>query len=132
MAGLLRDLGKMQVPDEVLEKPGQLDEEELSFMPHHSFASYRILKRQAAIIIVADIFQALAQSMPYRGPQTPEVIFAFLQKGAREGRLDEEIVDLVASNLDVCFEQATIFDGVVKNPISCVAGFWQLLDIPYV
>ncbi len=25
-----------------------------------------------------------------------------------------------------------IIDGVVKSPVSIVAGFWQVLDIPYV
>lgn len=45
IAGLLHDLGKLQVPDRILEKPGALDGDELSCMQHHSYVSYRILKK---------------------------------------------------------------------------------------
>lgn len=45
ISGLLHDLGKLNVPDEILEKPGPLDEAERSVMLHHSFESYQILSR---------------------------------------------------------------------------------------
>lgn len=45
VAGLLHDLGKLNVPDEILEKPGPLTEQERMIMMRHSFESYQILSR---------------------------------------------------------------------------------------
>lgn len=45
VAGLLHDLGKLQIPDSVLEKPGPLDGSERLWIQHHSYASYRILNK---------------------------------------------------------------------------------------
>ncbi|MES2878772.1 MAG: HD domain-containing phosphohydrolase [Pseudomonadota bacterium] len=44
LAGLLHDIGKLRVPDELLEKTGQLSEAENLTMRHHSFDTYNILK----------------------------------------------------------------------------------------
>ena len=45
VAGLLHDLGKLNVPDEILEKSGPLTDEERMIMMRHSFESYQILSR---------------------------------------------------------------------------------------
>ena len=45
VAGLLHDLGKLNVPDEILDKPGPLTQEERVVMMRHSFESYQILHR---------------------------------------------------------------------------------------
>lgn len=44
LAGLLHDLGKLRVPDELLEKPRRLNETESVTMRRHSFDTYNILK----------------------------------------------------------------------------------------
>lgn len=44
IAGLLHDLGKLRVPDELLEKPGKLTKEEYLIMQRHSFDTYDIIK----------------------------------------------------------------------------------------
>lgn len=44
IAGLLHDLGKLRVPDEILDKPGRLDEHERRIMGMHSFETYQILR----------------------------------------------------------------------------------------
>jgi HD-GYP domain-containing protein (c-di-GMP phosphodiesterase class II) len=44
IAALLHDLGKLGVPDEILEKPGPLDTEETLIMHRHSYETYRILR----------------------------------------------------------------------------------------
>lgn len=44
IAGLLHDIGKLRVPDEVLDKPGKLDERERKIMNSHSFETYQILR----------------------------------------------------------------------------------------
>jgi len=43
LAGLLHDIGKLRVPDELLEKPGPLSAEEKRTMSRHSFDTYNIL-----------------------------------------------------------------------------------------
>ncbi|WP_299787572.1 HD domain-containing phosphohydrolase [uncultured Shewanella sp.] len=44
VAGLLHDLGKLHTPDNILEKPGPLDEIELSIMKQHSYETFEILR----------------------------------------------------------------------------------------
>ena len=44
LVGLLHDIGKLRVPDRLLEKPATLDEEEIVVMRRHSFDTYSILK----------------------------------------------------------------------------------------
>ena len=45
IAGLLHDLGKLRVPDEVLDKPGRLDDRERKLMNAHSFETFQILRQ---------------------------------------------------------------------------------------
>ena len=44
VAGLLHDVGKLRVPDAILDKPGPLDGDERALMARHSFDSYQVLK----------------------------------------------------------------------------------------
>ncbi len=43
IAGLLHDIGKSQIPNEVLNKAGRLTDEEFTLMKQHSVFGYRIL-----------------------------------------------------------------------------------------
>lgn len=45
LAGLLHDIGKLRIPDDLLEKPGKLDDTEVILMRRHSFDTYNILKK---------------------------------------------------------------------------------------
>jgi putative nucleotidyltransferase with HDIG domain len=142
VAGLLHDLGKLRVPDEILDKPGPMDERERAVMLRHSFESYQILRRikgleeialwaayhhempaghgypfhassgelgkEARIIAVADVFQALAQNRPYRDGLSSPRIVEMLQEQAAAGHLDREIVALVAKDPEGCWQQATL------------------------
>jgi HD-GYP domain-containing protein (c-di-GMP phosphodiesterase class II) len=44
LVGLLHDVGKLRVPDELLDKKGELNEAELIIMRQHCFDTYSILK----------------------------------------------------------------------------------------
>ena len=44
IAGLLHDIGKLRVPDQILDKPAKLDESERKIMNTHSFETYQILR----------------------------------------------------------------------------------------
>ncbi|MCF6249713.1 MAG: HD domain-containing protein [Methylococcaceae bacterium] len=44
IAGLLHDLGKLRVPDHILDKPDRLTESELLVMQRHSYDTYDIIK----------------------------------------------------------------------------------------
>jgi diguanylate cyclase (GGDEF)-like protein/putative nucleotidyltransferase with HDIG domain len=44
LAGLLHDLGKIAIPDKILQKPGKLDPQELAIMREHAELGYRLLE----------------------------------------------------------------------------------------
>jgi putative nucleotidyltransferase with HDIG domain len=44
IAGLLHDIGKLRVPDDILDKPGGLDAQERMVINTHSFETYQILR----------------------------------------------------------------------------------------
>lgn len=49
IAGLLHDIGKSKIPNEVLNKPGRLTDEEFSLMKQHTLLGYQILKNKRDI-----------------------------------------------------------------------------------
>ncbi|WP_427981489.1 HD-GYP domain-containing protein [Agarivorans sp.] len=56
MGGMLHDIGKINTPDEVLQKPGKLTDEEFVIMRQHVVHSYQILKAQEGVsTIMLDI-----------------------------------------------------------------------------
>ncbi len=137
IAGLLHDLGKLNIPDEILEKPGPLNADERSIMIRHSFETYQILRRmkgvgsiadwaafhheklngrgypfrlaefdisrEARIIAVADIFQALVQNRPYRKGLRQVEIVNILDRYVEKQCIDRDVVELVHDSLDECF-----------------------------
>lgn len=142
IAGMLHDIGKLMVPDEILEKPGGLNKPERAVIRQHSFETYQILNQirgfekisgwaayhhealngrgypfhlakdeldlEARIVAASDAFQAMAQKRPYRASLSRKKILGKMKYRARSGRLDEDIVGLVESNLDSCWEAATV------------------------
>ena len=141
IAGLMHDIGKLCVPDEIVEKPARLTFAEFSMMERHSFETYQILRhvpgletiaewaafhhealnglgypfrrsaatltREARIVAVADVFQALAQTRPYRGAQSLDEIARILGQFATRGILDPDIVAVAREDLDGSLRAAT-------------------------
>ncbi len=142
LAGLLHDLGKLKVADNILNKPYKLNADERFKMDRHSFDSYIILSRvqgfkeiahiaslhhetldakgypyklssseipfEARIIAVADIFQALIQSRPYRHGLDKDRAYEIIHQMCKEGKLDTEVVTKLRENLQSCFDNADI------------------------
>jgi diguanylate cyclase (GGDEF)-like protein len=57
-AAQLHDLGKLAVPDEILQKPGPLDEREWQFIHQHTVVGERILRASPALRSVATIVRS--------------------------------------------------------------------------
>lgn len=141
IAGLFHDLGKLQIPTSILDKTESLNQDDISYMRHHSYASFTILKDiegmeeiaqwasnhhealdgsgypfhktaselsiESRIIIISDIFQAMAQDRPYRKAHSLSCIICHLKEGVTNGRLDGDIVVLVEDNQAECYQIAT-------------------------
>lgn len=142
IAGLLHDLGKLRVPDEILDKPAKLDRRERAIINAHSFETYQILHHidgfeeiahwaayhheepdgsgypfhltadamplEARILRVADIFQAMAQTRPYRAGLSKTELIEFLDKQVAERHIDAEIVAVAKDAIDEAIRAATL------------------------
>lgn len=53
VAGLLHDIGKLQIPDEIIEGQNPLSEHEFDLMKSHSYATLQVLRRLHAIDDIA-------------------------------------------------------------------------------
>jgi putative nucleotidyltransferase with HDIG domain len=49
LAGLLHDIGKMQIPEQILNKPGKLTEAEFNVMKQHAYRGYVYLKSTRSV-----------------------------------------------------------------------------------
>lgn len=138
IAGLLHDIGKLRIPDSILDKPGRLDSQERQVINSHSFETYQILRNikgfeeitpwaayhheepggsgypfrldanslpiEARLLRVADIFQAMVQTRPYRKGQDRTQALGFLWDLVRQGRMEADLVGLAAA----CGEAAMV------------------------
>ena len=67
-----------------------------------------LLSLEARIVAVADVFQALAQTRPYRGSMQKEEIMEIINKMVDQGKLDREVVKYVDSHIKECFAAAIV------------------------
>ena len=140
IAALLHDIGKLRVPEEIIDKPGMLTREERAFVMRHSYDTGHILNkvfpgqpiaewagmhhenllgtgypfhrpgatipREARLIAVADIFQALSQKRPYRSRLAAAEVIVQLDILREQGRIDGEMIELLRRHLDHCYALA--------------------------
>jgi HD-GYP domain-containing protein (c-di-GMP phosphodiesterase class II) len=66
-AAELHDIGKMAVPDEILNKPGPLDDGELEFVRQHTIVGERILAAAPALADVAKLVRSSHESFDGSG-----------------------------------------------------------------
>ncbi len=127
-AALLHDLGKLSIPNTILDKPGKLTEEEFAVIRKHPEYTEQIMKRvkpfeslamiagahhermdgrgyhrgipagglplEARLLAVADQFEALTATRPYRQGLTPEAAIALIGKDAGKGVCDVSLAAL--------------------------------------
>ena len=118
-AGLLHDLGKLSVPNSILDKPGALDPPEWEIMRMHALYTERILEHVhgfewfafasaahhermdgtgycrgldaeslpelSRVLAVADVYDALSASRPYRHALAPPEVFAIMDRDGAKG-----------------------------------------------
>jgi HD-GYP domain-containing protein (c-di-GMP phosphodiesterase class II) len=117
LGSLLHDIGKIGIPDAILDKPGRLTDEELIEMRSHTTKGHDIMSQEelrwllrtelpallqhherldgkgyphrisgdeitkiARIVAVADVFDALTSSRPYKDPWSAEHTIAYLSE----------------------------------------------------
>ncbi len=130
--GIVHDLGKIAVPDAVLNKPGPLDEEgEWEWIRQHPVAGYDLLAplrtfgpvlpivrwhherpdgtgypdgiggeelpHLPRIVAVADCFDALTTTRPYREGMSMQTSLDILTEGAAQGQYDREVVSTLTA-----------------------------------
>lgn len=126
MGAFLHDVGKTEVPGEILNKPGRLTDEERGIMERHTVVGDEMLStiefpwdirpmvrwhherwdgrgypdrllreeapREARILRIADIFDALTTTRSYRDPLTPDEAFELMEND--EGSFDPELFEV--------------------------------------
>ena len=70
IAGRLHDIGKVAIPDAILDKPGPLDEEERAYVERHSVVGERIIAAAPALANVAKLVRSLHER--YDGAGHPD------------------------------------------------------------
>lgn len=134
-SALLHDLGKMAVPNTILEKPGKPDEAEWQVLRAHPAHTWNILNRvkgfeelsevaashheklngkgyhrgltgeqlslESRILVVSDIFDALAAKRPYRDALPRDTVFQILRKDVPEA-LDAQCVEALEQSGAEC------------------------------
>ena len=96
LAGLLHDIGKTKIPDEVLNKDGKLTDEEFkkAALLHHERcdgsgyplkATQKDLDDFSMVVAIADVYDAMTAARSYRAPLCPfEVIAEFEKDGLQK------------------------------------------------
>ena len=131
--GLMHDIGKILVPNEILHKPGKLTDEEFAIIKSHASNGYDILKEVeimpdlalgagfhhermdgrgypfgkaaeeipdvAQMIAVADTFDAMHSTRPYRKKMEMEAVIAELKRVAGT-QLNEKYVNVLLSLIE--------------------------------
>ncbi len=145
---LLHDIGKLSIPDSILNKPSRLDDDEYAIMKSHAAKGAEILKEVnivndlsvgagchheridgkgypnglsgeeipevARIIAVADTFDAMYSTRPYRKQLDINVVLEEIKR-IRGTQLEEEVVDAL---LELCAEgriEWNMINEAIKN-----------------
>ncbi len=158
VAGNLHDIGKLAIPNSILEKPGKLTEEEMSVMKSHTYYTYFVINTigglkqiaewaayhherldgsgypfhcvaaeqstGARILMVADIFTALAEDRPYRKGMSKDGIVQIMKQLSDRSLLDTRIVNLLLENYNDIFpyveEKQAVAREFYEKQFACI------------
>ncbi|HEY1741266.1 MAG TPA: HD domain-containing phosphohydrolase, partial [Acidimicrobiia bacterium] len=158
LAALLHDIGKLVVPNALLNKPGRLTSEEFDVVKRHEHVSVAMLSRidalapvarlvadsrhdtfaelrslEAHVIAVADAYDAMASTRSYRQALPEEVVFAELRAKAGTQFLapcvDALIAALVRRGETAVVHDAGLPYGWTVVPPKCGVGSAGLGDL---
>ena len=90
----MHDLGKIGVPDEILQKPGKLTSEEYLRMQEHATIGGDIIKKT-----FADVFDAISAKRCYRDAILIDQCFNIIEEGIGSG-FDPEFVKIFLNARD--------------------------------
>ncbi len=114
LGAVLHDIGKTVIPDEILNKPGQLTDEEKEVMACHTEVGAQIVKAMGysdevsdvvknhhstekcslptEIVKIADKYDALVSARSYKQPFSKELTFQVLNYAANQGEIDSGLL----------------------------------------
>ncbi len=149
VAGNLHDIGKLAIPNDILDKPGKLTKEEFAVIRSHTYYTYSVINtigglQQIAewaayhhekldgsgypfhctydelgtgsrIMMVADLFTALAEDRPYRAGMSRDGIIQIIKQLADRKLLDSRIVNILFENFDEISSHVSEKQAVVKE-----------------
>lgn len=134
-ASPMHDVGKIGIPDSIMQKPGKLTKEEFDVMKTHTNIGARLLSQSKSVILkmartialthhekfngcgypeglsgknipvagrivaIADTFDALTSSRPYKDPYPPEMAFDIIEKETGQ-HFDPDISRLFLDDFD--------------------------------
>jgi HD-GYP domain-containing protein (c-di-GMP phosphodiesterase class II) len=149
VAGNLHDIGKLAIPNSILDKQGRLTKEEMAVMKSHTYFTYAVINtiggiKQIAewaayhherldgsgypfhcraedlstcsrIMMVADIFTAIAEDRPYRAGMSGEGIIKILKQFSDRQLLDARIINLLIGNYDEIYSYVAERQAVARG-----------------
>jgi len=148
-ASPMHDIGKVAIPDAILNKPGKLTKQEFAVMRSHTYYTYSVIKTiggleniaewaafhherldgsgypfhctadelstGARILMVADIFTALAEDRPYRKGMSKKEICRIIKSFSDKQLMDKRVVGLLFDNLEDIFFHVTEKQAAAKS-----------------
>ncbi len=135
-AGYVHDIGKLHVPDDVLEKPSKLSEYEAMAMRKHGFEGREILKKLSLFSDIADwacqhheLLDGSGYPFQLKGDEIPietriltisDIFQALLQERPyRKPMSLNDVITLMSKLVDAGKIDSQIFQKVVDNPRRC-------------
>jgi HD-GYP domain-containing protein (c-di-GMP phosphodiesterase class II) len=149
VAGNLHDLGKLVIPNAILDKKSCLSGPEFQIMKSHPYYTYHIISTikglegiaeiagyhhekldgtgypfhltaedlniSSRILMISDIFTAMAEDRPYRSGMIKQDVLRSLADFAEKKHLDKNIVSVVIKNYDMIYDHVINMESSIRE-----------------